>query len=65
MRHNGISAIIPTENRASIEAIVDARVAYLLAERDKAHHDFWRRIWRGLTQIARAIESEYPVRPEK
>jgi hypothetical protein len=47
-----------------LTALIDARVAAAMAEREKARVQFWRRIWRGLTAVTRAIEDEYAVRPK-
>jgi hypothetical protein len=48
-----------------LTARIDERIRLALAERDKERTQFWRRIWRGLLAIARAIECEYPVRPKE
>lgn len=47
-----------------LTALIDARVAAAMAEREKARVQFWRRIWRGLLAVIRAIEDEYAVRPK-
>jgi hypothetical protein len=43
--------------------LIDQRIEKALAEREKRQREFWRRIWRAVVAIARAIESEYRVKP--
>lgn len=48
-----------------LTALIDERVEKALAEREKRECEFWRRIWRAVVAISRAIESEHQVRPRE
>jgi hypothetical protein len=59
-------AELTTENPSGILVLDEARVRALIEERfqqeTRRERNFWRRVWRGLLAVARAIEDDKDVR---
>ena len=45
--------------------LIDQRIEMALAERDRRQCEFWRRIWRAVVAISKAIENEHQVKPRE